>query len=957
MKNKTCLVLILSGLFLLTVMSFMDTVKADPPNNPYDHIYAPGSTAGHGFGKNYVKLVNMSFFKNMFQTHTNWNLEYKRYSYSSWADGSAYLTIERTWDNSGFWKFNLILNVPVNIYSARFTFGVDINCLQYVERSGTEIWINYTANATEIYCCMFNWSDIVNIPNLIITKGISDGRFWFRFQKDNILSGNHVFDPTFGISSIGLTSASTENVVVSSSNYRSYVANDGIPRSISVYLEVTTASHKVKCGLYYSNCDFFAFTEERIIPVGTAWQTFNFSIGTYILLKTQDYYFFSVWSNATLGDCRSYGTFVDVSVTYRDSETYTTNFPSPIDTTVSGTYTLSAYCTYTYLVPLSVSSMYPVNNSYAYKNVTVSFIVNHTGGRYNVLFYKKVGSNPYFLVFTKNNVLNDTYYSRFFNATALNVLYSWKVCLKNASVPYWKNTTYQFYIKFSNNTLITVNNNINVTGSSSYIWDNSIGFTVTNAFVGIKTPFLWHNNTVNITGLKQLKSFSNGYHLYDNQSGITTPVIWHNNTHNTTGINQIKLFSNGLHLYVNLSGTTTPFTYHNNTVNVSSVKQLKLLSNGYHLWDNSSSGVMSYTSFVNCSGTLQKAWYSALGKFKVWANMTGNGTTVNLHETIVNATGTHVKVNRVSGIVDVYANYTGNKTPITLYQSIVNATGSHTLVDNSTGYYVTASYTGDTTPISIVDTKKNVTGSTTKTLDGTGYHVTSTHESIVNLFENLVNVTGTHQKQWTGSAWKVYANYSGNGSSCPSCNSTNLTINEFLTNCTGGYTSYYNSSGGWVVNNTYTGNMSVPGNLTGNYTMSLNFTGFNGYIVWSGDHIENNTNISFPVTSNMSINGSVHVDEDSYFLSGMLSFDPAVMILSLFFGFFYIGYESKKRSGGFFMLFAGFLLIALGILVYGMLGYAAVLVVPFAIFIMLLGGKKAFYGPETEESQNNKSTK
>jgi hypothetical protein len=152
-----------------------------------------------------------------------------------------------------------------------------------------------------------------------------------------------------------------------------------------------------------------------------------------------------------------------------------------------------------------------------------------------------------------------------------------------------------------------------------------------------------------------------------------------------------------------------------------------------------------------------------------------------------------------------------------------------------------------------------------------------------------------------------------------------------------------------------TGNASTNG--TGNYTVGINLTGFNGYISWSGDHIENITNISFPVTSNMSINGSVHVDEDAYFLSGMLSFDPAVMILSLFFGFFYIGYQSKKRSGGFFMLFAGFLLIALGILVYGMLGYAAALVVPFAIFIMLLGGKKAFYGPETEESQGYKPTK
>jgi hypothetical protein len=220
-----------------------------------------------------------------------------------------------------------------------------------------------------------------------------------------------------------------------------------------------------------------------------------------------------------------------------------------------------------------------------------------------------------------------------------------------------------------------------------------------------------------------------------------------------------------------------------------------------------------------------------------------------------------------------------------------------------------------------------------------------------------VNVTGTNIKKLFSSGWHVYTNLTGNGSSCPSCNSTNLTLFENIVNASGTHQSYYDPLLGWYSWANYTGNSSAPGPGTGNYSIRLNFTGLQGYITWHGDYTGNTTNITFYATSNRSVNGSVHVDEDAYFLSGMLSFDPAVMILSLFFGFFYIGYESKKRSGGFFMLFAGFLLIALGILVYGMLGYAAVLVVPFAIFIMLLGGKKAFYGPEDEEPQGNKPTK
>ncbi|GAH06120.1 unnamed protein product, partial [marine sediment metagenome] len=151
------------------------SVKADPLGDDpidntsaaYNYWYAPENS----FGISSTKTVNWSYFKQLFLKHTDWMLEYKRYDYSEWMDDSDYLTIERSWNDTGYWKFNLILDVPVDIYSARFTFGIDISCLQYVERSGHEIWLNYTANITETYSVMFNWSDIASIPNLVITKG------------------------------------------------------------------------------------------------------------------------------------------------------------------------------------------------------------------------------------------------------------------------------------------------------------------------------------------------------------------------------------------------------------------------------------------------------------------------------------------------------------------------------------------------------------------------------------------------------------------------------------------------------------------------------------------------------------------------------------------------------------------------------------------------------------------
>jgi len=769
MRNMKIIAGLFFGLLMLTIVPFVEDVRADPPSpHPYDYIYAPGSNTGTGFGHNYVKLVNWTFFKNKFQTHTNWSLEYKRYSYSSWTDGSSYLSIQKTWNDSGFWKFKLTLNVPVNIYSARFTFGIDINCLQYINRSGTEIFINYTANVTEIYHCVFNYSDIINIPNLIITRGKTNNKMWFRFQKDTINAGTYVFDPIFGNNMIYVTQGTIENLIDMYYDGNCYAQNTFIPKYFMIYLIVTTKSHKVKCAIYDMTSYKICQSEEKIIPVSTGWNKFN--ITTNYLVPGANYYL-AAWSNSTTGDCKIVSNFGD-GTNHFNTYTYAANFPNSFSYLVEGYYSHSIYCYYVSLEPLKAFNNYPVNKTYTYKNVTISFDINHNGGKYNYSFYKKYpGASTFSLIETKNNLANNTYFYKWFNASVSVTNYTWKVACKNYSFNYWHNYTFWFYI---------------------------------------------NDSTV---------------HLSDTKT--------------------------------NVAGTLT--SKRNNT--------------GFWITSIHNSSITPYNHAVN--STLVHQYYWVTNTWKDYANSTGN-----------------------------------------------------------------------TTAIHTSDTKKNVSGSLSYILNNTGYWVTSSHESKLVQFTNLINAFGTHTGAWNGAAWVDYANITGNASGC---NSTNLTLYENFVDAVGTHQSFYDPLLGWFAWANVTGNASTNG--TGNYTVGINLTGFNGYISWSGDHIENLTNISFPVTSNMSINGSVHVDEDAYFLSGMLSFDPAVMILSLFFGFFYIGYESKKRSGGFFMLFAGFLLIALGILVYGMLGYAAVLVVPFAIFIMLLGGKKAFYGPETEESHGDKPTK
>jgi hypothetical protein len=66
-----------------------------------------------------------------------------------------------------------------------------------------------------------------------------------------------------------------------------------------------------------------------------------------------------------------------------------------------------------------------------------------------------------------------------------------------------------------------------------------------------------------------------------------------------------------------------------------------------------------YENIVNASGTHQHNFNAATNTYGIWANYTGNTTAVTLHESIVNAVGTHIKVLRGIGGWDVYANYTG----------------------------------------------------------------------------------------------------------------------------------------------------------------------------------------------------------------------------------------------------------------------------------------------------------
>jgi hypothetical protein len=172
----------------------------------------------------------------------------------------------------------------------------------------------------------------------------------------------------------------------------------------------------------------------------------------------------------------------------------------------------------------------------------------------------------------------------------------------------------------------------------------------------------------------------------------------------------------------------------------------------------------------------------------------------------------------------------------------------------------------------------------------------------LSMYEDIINATGTHESSYDpDTGWDVWANYTGNASGCPECNSTNLTMYENINNCTGDHNSTYNSTTGWSVWANYTGNSS------GNSSV-VDLGGFG----------------------------------DTEF--------TAILNFFCFSLFFIAGYRSKKRSGGAFMLLSAFFLIALSLSIS--LIFAQALLVPFAVFVAIVGTRKGLFRPEKEKTQS-----
>lgn len=320
---------------------------------------APHVAAG-GFG-NYEGTLeipdNTAFFQ-AFRNHISWNLEYKLNENSSWTDGRQYLTIDKTFSNTtGTWKFNLILDVPVAVYSARFTFGVDVPVLEYIERSAQyQYYLNYSG-----YSAYFDWSDMATIPGIQFSHGIYQDKFYFRFERENIQPGRYEFDPWFGLQGGRDTSNDLDDHIFAS-NF-TFIANCSQDfydcenltynaDNITVQMIVWTTPDPCTCGIWDSAGNLIAQTEVRTIPADGAWlwQTFNFT--TNVSLTNNTVYRLGIWgSNAD--DYQAAGFNQTSNGFMRNDTAWNSTTPNGTlpatfgDYIGSASYSLLIYCNYT----------------------------------------------------------------------------------------------------------------------------------------------------------------------------------------------------------------------------------------------------------------------------------------------------------------------------------------------------------------------------------------------------------------------------------------------------------------------------------------------------------------------------------------------------------------------------------------------------------------------------------
>jgi len=389
----------------------------------------------------------------------------------------------------------------------------------------------------------------------------------------------------------------------------------------------------------------------------------------------------------------------------------------------------------------------------------------------------------------------------------------------------WRGTNWDIFINQTSNNKVN-ENVVNASHSYTSVWN---GTSWINNFTasGLLTPIHQFMTLVNATGNHDLIQNDTGYWDYATATGNETNIdliVNENNSNVTGGYTTYYNPSTGWNVNNSYKGVTTPLHQISNFLNVFWTHNYVLNGTGY--WDTASGtgyNTSLHLTLTNVNSTESNSTsYDPNTGWTVDVSSIGNTTPVTLHANNINSTLSLTKILRGSGW-DVYGNSTA---PLNFIMNISNAVVTHENHWTGTQQNIFINGTGNATgntSLVVNENNKNVSGGYTTYYNPlTGWKVNNSYTGIitpVDLFELITNAHGTHSKTLTAAGWNVSAIYTGNTTG-GSGNSTNLTINENLSNCTGSHPSFYNPITGWIVNNNYVGNTTNCScdNLTAYFT-------------------------------------------------------------------------------------------------------------------------------------------
>lgn len=133
--------------------------------------------------------INWPAFWIQFRQHVDWRLEW--FDGSSWITVNGALQIVREYPEPNHCKITLVFTAP-ETGDYRLTFAVDELVKGHIKRESKFCWVlEY-----QKFWLTFDWSDLTEISDLQLSKGMNNGMFWFRIRRDNVPKGFHIeLDP------------------------------------------------------------------------------------------------------------------------------------------------------------------------------------------------------------------------------------------------------------------------------------------------------------------------------------------------------------------------------------------------------------------------------------------------------------------------------------------------------------------------------------------------------------------------------------------------------------------------------------------------------------------------------------------------------------------------------------------------------------------------------------------